>query len=125
MVIELGDGSRDSRSAEYVPLPIQPDVDIASRAGEPLLNLRFGGEGSHRGSIFIQGMSIGIRLTCLTSASSVCGMQIGDWTSRPTSPTSPNAVAPGASNWHGECSTRTAANPVVERIACYRAACAR
>ncbi len=53
LVIELGDGSRNSRATDSVPLPVSPQVRITSRAGEPLQVFRAGSEGGHKGSIFV------------------------------------------------------------------------
>lgn len=53
LVIELGNGSKESRAVDSVSLPISPQVHITSRSGEPLLGFQAGGEGSHKGSILI------------------------------------------------------------------------
>jgi hypothetical protein len=51
MVIELGDGSRDSRAS--VPLPVSPQVHITSRSGDPLQGFHAGSEGGHKGAVFV------------------------------------------------------------------------
>jgi hypothetical protein len=53
LVIELGNGSRESRATDPVSLPISPQVHITSRSGEPLLGFHTRGGGSHKGSILI------------------------------------------------------------------------
>lgn len=53
LVIELGDGSRNSRATDSVALPISPQVHITSRSGEPLQGFHAGSEGGHKGSIFV------------------------------------------------------------------------
>ena len=53
LVIELGDGSSNSRATDLVPLSVSPQVHITSRSGEPLLGFHAGSEGGHKGSIFV------------------------------------------------------------------------
>lgn len=53
LVIELGDGTRNSRATESVPLPISPQVHITSRSGEPLQGFHAGVEGGHKGAIVV------------------------------------------------------------------------
>jgi hypothetical protein len=53
LVIELGDGSRNSRATDSVPLPVSPQVHITSQSGEPLQGFHAGSEGGHKGAIFV------------------------------------------------------------------------